>query len=156
MKHSVFIDGAAGTTGLDSATYDATPFTVPAGTSVQHTATARLTATPGTTSNLLVVDTTGHLGANPSGVKPAATSDITSTEAVSGTLTATDDGDGNAATVDLPDEITYKLHLANGSDTPVQISGVPAGFVAPMGTTFVSRVDGSTTIAAHGSRNRLR
>ncbi|MCU1358338.1 MAG: outer rane adhesin like protein [Acidimicrobiales bacterium] len=146
------VASGAGTNGLDSETFPgAVPFAVAAGATVQRTGTARLVGTPGSTTNHLEIAVTAALGAGAATTKSVSSSMITSNEAVTATLMATDDGDGNAATVGLPDKVTYTLQVTNGSDTAAQTSGLPSGFAAPAGTTESSRTDGTMAIAANSS-----
>ena len=135
----------AGTSGLDQVAFaDPTPFTVPAGTSQDVTATARVVAVPGTAGTKLEVAVDGTLGTTES-VQSTDSNVIASTDAVTATLS------GAPATVGLSGQITYQLNLANGSDTAAQVDVPAGGFVVPTGSTLVSQVAGATVVAAHSS-----
>jgi len=139
------VGSGAGTTGLDNALFPLPPTTVVAGTtSAESLATARVVAVPGSPGVHLQLSVDGSLGAV-AGTRTADMSTIVVGEAVTATLGQT------TATPALTDQITYTLTVTNGSDTAAQLSGLPAGFVAPAGTTLANEVDGPPTVAANGT-----
>ena len=131
------------------------PFSLAAGTSKDLMFTFRLIGAPGSTSNKVVVKVSARLGAAAPENKTATTRTITSKESVTATLTTGDDSapsfSGDAATVTPLNQIQYTLVLINASDTPAQLNGLPAGLIAPAGTTPVSPATGSATVAANGT-----
>ncbi|HVV38634.1 MAG TPA: Calx-beta domain-containing protein [Acidimicrobiales bacterium] len=137
------VAAGAGTSGLDSASFPSPPTSVAAGTTTPATGTARVVAPPGTGGVHLQITVSGTLGADSSD-KSAATATIAVAEALRGKLTV----DKHNIRVGRP--LTYTLTFTNSSATPAQLSGLPAGFVPPAGTTLTSRSDGSTTVAANG------
>ncbi|HEY4347551.1 MAG TPA: Calx-beta domain-containing protein [Gaiellaceae bacterium] len=135
----------AGTSGLDQVAFgDGTPFTVSAGTSKIETITARVVANPGAGGVHLEAVVGGTLGAT-STTKTAVFGTIATTEGLTATLTS------GATDVALADQIIYTLTVTNDSDTPAQVTGLPAGFVAPAGTTQSTRADGLAAVPANGS-----
>ncbi|MBW8801493.1 MAG: Ig-like domain repeat protein, partial [Streptomyces sp.] len=140
------VSSGAGSNGFDQVSFSGSPpYTVAAGASKTVTATARVTAAPGTGAVHLQVSVDGALGAASTSTKSVDTSDVAVVDAVTATLS------GGPATVVVSDQITYTLTLTNASDTAVQLSDLPAGLVAPTGTTQANRTDGTSTIAAHDS-----
>ena len=139
------LTSGAGTSGLDQILFaDAVPATINAGTAKVLTVSARVTGFPGAGGIHLQIAVGGTLGAS-STTKTADTGTIASTEAVSAALAAV------PASVLLTDQITYTLTLTNSSDTPAQLTGLPAGLVAPAGSTQANRTDGPTTVPANGT-----
>ena len=135
----------AGTSGLDQVQFaDSTPVQVNAGTSRVTIVSARVSGAPGAGGIHLQVSVGGTLGAT-SGTKTAATNTLVSTEAVTATLAAV------PSTVSLGDQIVYTLTLTNASDTPAQLTGLPAGLSAPTGTTLANRLDGASTVPPNGT-----
>jgi hypothetical protein len=128
--------------------------TMPAGTERSWDFPWRLIGAPGSISNKLVVKVTARLGGAAAQNKTAATRTISSMEAVTATLTATDDSapsfSGDASTVTPLNRIQYTLVLFNDSNTDAQLNGLPAGFIAPIGTSQFSRSDGTTALPANG------
>jgi len=157
VKASIIVDAGAddlsvnslssgsGTSGLDQVAFvEGTPFTISAGTTNTVTATARVVAAPGTAGVHLQVSVNGFLGAL-AGIRTADSNAITSKEAVTAVLS------GAPPTVNLGDQISYKLTLTNDSDTVAEILVPAAGFGAPSGSTFVSRTNGVASLTSGSS-----
>jgi hypothetical protein len=141
--HVTSLGSGAGTKGLANIQYDTTaPFDVPAGTTKEVTATATVTAAPGTAGVKLQTTAQGQLGPA-SAIRTSDSTAIPVTEAVTGVVT------GAPATLALSDQVTYHLALSNDSDTDAQVT-VPA-LTAPSGTTLANATACSASIPAGGS-----
>jgi hypothetical protein len=149
--NSISVDATS--VGVDSFNeMSGAPFSMAAGTSANVNFSFRLKGAPGSIANKLAVKVAAQLGAVAPENKTAATRTIASKEAVTATLTAADDSapsfSGDAAAVTPLNRIRYTLVLFNSSDTDAQLNGLPAGFIAPGGTSQFSRSDGTTAVSA--------
>jgi hypothetical protein len=140
------------TKGLDRMAFSATfPFRFTAGTSTVLDVSARLVGAPGSSDNALDVDMAGRVGTTPAETQTVVTHKIASIEAVTGALSATKTGGKPATTVSTTDRITYTLALTNTSDSPAQLSGLPAGLMAPAGTTATGSAARPSTVPARST-----
>ncbi|HEY2792504.1 MAG TPA: hypothetical protein VGJ28_09120 [Micromonosporaceae bacterium] len=84
------LGSGSGTRGLDRMTATAMlPISFAAGTSTEFDVSARLIGAPGSTGNRLEITVAGRVGTGPIESRTVDTSAITSTEAVTGALSAT-------------------------------------------------------------------